>query len=80
MTASFAEPLFHEIASNLLDSYCARRARSSPVIVAWPKIKESRLKLPRDAVSTYLYVVSTMGMRGDSMVFSGSGLGSLFGP
>jgi len=80
MTASDAEPLFHKIASNLLDSYCARRARSSPVIVAWPKIKESRLKLPRDAVSTYLYVVSTMGVRGDSMNVGGGGLGSSFCP
>ena len=32
------------------------------------------MKLPRDVVSTYLYVVSTMGMRGDSMIVGGGGL------
>jgi len=69
---------FHAVTDNILSAlgrYCARRARSSPMIVAWSKIKESGLLLNKDAVSTYLYVVGTMNMGGDS--FSGSGLGSI---
>jgi len=69
---------FYAITDNILSAlgrYCARRARSSPMIVAWSKIKESGLLLNKDAVSTYLYVVGTMNMGSDS--FSGSGLGSI---
>ena len=36
-----------------------------PMEVAWYKVKESGLVLPKDTISTYLYVVGTMGM-GDS--------------
>ncbi len=48
-----------------LGRYCAERARSVPMEVAWYKVKESGLVLPKDTISTYLYVVGTMGM-GDS--------------
>eukprot|EP00986_Skeletonema_menzelii_P007083 scaffold2736_cov212-Skeletonema_menzelii.AAC.3 len=59
---------FNQIAQLLftaLGRYCAERARSVPMEVAWYKIKESGLVLPKDTISTYLYVVGTMGM-GDS--------------
>ena len=59
---------FNQIAQLLfaaLGRYCAERARSVPMEVAWYKVKESGLVLPKDTISTYLYVVGTMGM-GDS--------------
>ena len=52
-----------------LGRYCARRARSSPMIVAWSKVKESGCLLPKETISTYLYVCGTMGM-GDSIGIS----------
>jgi len=67
--------------------WCPRQVlRPTRALLVRLKIKESGLKLPRDAVSTYLYVVSTMGVRGDSMIVGGggggliSGLVSLIGP
>ena len=59
---------FNQLAQLLftaLGRYCAERARSVPMEVAWYKVKESGLMLPKDTISTYLYVVGTMGM-GDS--------------
>ena len=62
-----------------------RVLRPTHALLARLKIKESGLKLPQDAVSTYFYVVSTMGVRGDSMIVGGGGgliggLVSSFGP
>ena len=54
-----------QLVFSALGRYCAERARSIPMEVAWYKVKESGLVLPKDTISTYLYVVGTMGM-GDS--------------
>lgn len=71
-------PLAVQIMS-FLGRYCARRARSSPMEVAWFKVKESGMKLPKDSISTYLYVVSTMGTANSLGLSSGFGDGrSLF--
>ncbi|KAL7466845.1 hypothetical protein ACHAXS_007118 [Conticribra weissflogii] len=51
-----------EILLASLGRYCARRARSSPMEVAWYKVKESGIVLSRDTISNYLHVVSTMGV------------------
>lgn len=51
-----------EILLASLGRYCARRARSSPMEVAWYKVKESGIVLSRDTISNYLHVVSTMGI------------------
>ena len=56
-----------------LSRYCARRARSSPMVVAWSKVKESGILLPKDVVATMLYVCSTMGMPDSIGVMSSSG-------
>ena len=65
---------FYAVTINILSAlgrYCARRARSSPMIVAWSKIKESGTLLPKETISTYLYVCGTMGMS-DSIGISSS--------
>ena len=49
--------------------YCAKRSRSDPMQVTWYKVKESGLKLPQESVSTFLYVVATMGTGFGSSVF-----------
>lgn len=64
---------FHKVTIRImsfLGRYCAKRSRSDPMHVAWYKIKESGLRLPPDSISTFLYVVTTMG--GSSLGF-GSG-------
>ena len=72
------DPLrFYDITQHLVGSlarYCARRARSSPMVVAWSKIKECGIFLPKDTVTTLLYVCGTMGMA-DSIGMSG-GIGA----
>ena len=72
---SVVDPIrFYDITQHLLGSlarYCARRARSSPMVVAWSKIKECGILLPKDTVTTLLYVCGTMGMA-DSIGMSGS--------
>jgi len=72
--------LFYDVARHIMGTlgrYCARRARSSPMEVAWWKVKESGLLLPKDIISTYLYVVSTMGMADSIGIGSGaSSIGS----
>jgi len=67
--------LFYDALRNVMGAlgrYCARRARSSPMEVAWWKVKESGLSLPKDTISTYLYVVSTMGMADSIGIISSS--------
>jgi hypothetical protein len=69
---------FYEITQHLMGSlarYCARRARSSPMVVAWYKVKECGILLPKDTVATFLYVCGTMGMA-DSIGMMSSGIGS----
>ncbi|KAL7540471.1 hypothetical protein ACHAWF_006707 [Thalassiosira exigua] len=65
VTEAELRPLFEDIASQILGAlgrYCARRARSQPMEVAWYKIKECGALLPKETIATYLYVVSTMGI------------------
>lgn len=67
---------FYEITQHLMGSlgrYCARRARSSPMVVAWYKVKECGILLPKDTVATFLYVCGTMGMA-DSIGMMSSGI------
>lgn len=62
---------FHAISIQLITfllRHCAKRSRSDPMHVCWYKVKESGLELPQDSISTFLYVVTTMG----------SSLGSMF--
>lgn len=77
LTLSEVDPvLFFDLTRHIMGTlgrYCARRARSTPMIVTWWKIKESGILLPRDIISTYLYVVSTMGMAGDNSIGTSSG-------
>eukprot|EP00578_Thalassiosira_sp_NH16_P032595 CAMPEP_0181081076 /NCGR_PEP_ID=MMETSP1071-20121207/2912_1 /TAXON_ID=35127 /ORGANISM="Thalassiosira sp., Strain NH16" /LENGTH=947 /DNA_ID=CAMNT_0023162605 /DNA_START=375 /DNA_END=3216 /DNA_ORIENTATION=+ len=71
--------LFHEITQHIMGTlgrYCARRARSSPMVVAWWKVKESGLLLSKSTISTYLYVVSLMGMADSLGSSSGIGISS----
>ncbi|KAL7533901.1 hypothetical protein ACHAXR_005517, partial [Thalassiosira sp. AJA248-18] len=79
LTEAEIKPFFHEIAQHFMGSlgrYCARRARSLPMEVAWIKVKESGLFLPKDVICTYLYVVSTMGMTDSIGISSGFDVGS----
>ena len=69
---------FYTITHNIMSAlgrYCARRARSSPMIVAWSKVKESGIVLPKDTISTFLYVCGTMNIMSDSIVGGGYGGG-----
>jgi hypothetical protein len=69
---------FYEVTQFLigaLSRYCARRARSSPMVVAWSKVKESGILLPKNVVATMLYVCGTMGMA-DSIGIMSSNSGS----
>jgi hypothetical protein len=55
---------FHEVATLLITyllRHCAKRSRSDPMHICWYKVKESGMKLPQDSISTFLYVVATMG-------------------
>lgn len=66
---------FYEVTQFLigaLSRYCARRARSSPMVVTWSKIKESGILLPKDVVATMLYVCGTMGMADSIGIMSSS--------
>ncbi|EJK63364.1 hypothetical protein THAOC_15979, partial [Thalassiosira oceanica] len=63
LTVDDLNPAFFQVANHMLGAlgrFCARRARSSPLEVAWPKVLESGLLLPVDVISTYLYVVGAM--------------------
>jgi hypothetical protein len=69
--------LFYEVTQHFVGSlgrYCARRARSTPMVVAWWKVKESGLLLRKDVTANFLYVCSTMGVA-DS-IGMGSGVGA----
>jgi hypothetical protein len=66
---------FYEVTQFLigaLSRYCARRARSSPMVVAWSKVKESGILLPKNVIATMLYVCGTMGMADSIGVMSSS--------
>ncbi|KAL9189460.1 hypothetical protein ACHAXT_009135 [Thalassiosira profunda] len=79
LTEAELAPEFHKIATQImgiLGRYCARRARSAPMEVAWWKVKESGMVLPKEDISTYLYVVSTMGMESSIGLGGGFGTGS----
>lgn len=70
---------FYELTQYIMGAlarYCARRARSSPMVVTWYKIKECGIHLPQDIMATMLYVCGTMGMA-DS-IGSSSGIGSTY--
>lgn len=57
--------LFYEVTQHYIGAlgrYCARRARSTPMVVAWWKVKESGLLLRKDVTANFLYVCSTMGV------------------
>ena len=63
LTADDLNPAFFRFANHILGAlgrYCANRARSSPMEVAWPKVRESGILLPEPVISNYLYVVSAM--------------------
>jgi hypothetical protein len=76
---AFDPILFNEVAQHFIGSlgrYCARRARSTPMVVAWWKVKESGLLLRKDVTANFLYVCSTMGVA-DSFGMT-SGVGAYF--
>ncbi len=78
VTGTSLDPfLFYEVTQHFIGSlgrYCARRARSTPMVVAWWKVKESGLLLRKDVTANFLYVCSTMGVA-DS-IGMGSGVGA----
>jgi hypothetical protein len=78
-TTALDPVLFYEVTQHFIGSlgrYCARRARSTPMVVAWWKVKESGLLLRKDVTANFLYVCSTMGVA-DSMGMR-SGVGAYF--
>eukprot|EP00571_Detonula_confervacea_P017315 CAMPEP_0172298480 /NCGR_PEP_ID=MMETSP1058-20130122/1116_1 /TAXON_ID=83371 /ORGANISM="Detonula confervacea, Strain CCMP 353" /LENGTH=981 /DNA_ID=CAMNT_0013007755 /DNA_START=554 /DNA_END=3496 /DNA_ORIENTATION=- len=80
LTVADVDPvLFYDISRHIMGTlgrYCARRARSSPMVVAWWKVKESGLLVSKDTISTFLYVVGTMGMADSIGMSGGIGLSS----
>lgn len=74
-TKQAIEAQFNELSILLISfllRYCAKRSRSDPMHVLWYKVKESGLKLPQDGISTFLYVVATMGSSFGSSMFRSS--------